>query len=316
MGKMTIFFYLFIALACNMPATEKGGETATVSDKTPDITLNPEFGNYWYQGEAELTSYKLEQARYGQVHDGEAVLVFVTEPFSKTKQVKLDDPSKNPEDAVTVLKCNFMKKFYTGIYPYSMMMSAFTPVNLNEHPHTLKVTTSVQEWCGHVFTQINMDEKAYRYEHRSYFESEGDESYKLEQVMLEDEIWNRIRIAPESLPAGNIEIIPSTFFSRLRHIELKKTTARATLGDDPENPALSVYTLQYHTPDRTLKIHFQKAFPHEIQSWEETYVSGFGKAAETLTTKATLKERVKTDYWTKNSLADSTWRKKLDLRAW
>jgi len=58
----------------------------TVSGLTADAAPPAEeFGAYWYQGKAELTSYTLEQARYGEVHPGEAVLVFVTEDFSKSK---------------------------------------------------------------------------------------------------------------------------------------------------------------------------------------------------------------------------------------
>ena len=47
-----------------------------------------DFNAYWYGGEAEITSYELEQVRYGEVHKGTSVLIFVTEPFSKKKQVK------------------------------------------------------------------------------------------------------------------------------------------------------------------------------------------------------------------------------------
>lgn len=42
---------------------------------------NQQFKDYWYAGKAEITSYKLEQARYGELRDGKAVLVYVTEPF-------------------------------------------------------------------------------------------------------------------------------------------------------------------------------------------------------------------------------------------
>jgi len=36
-----------------------------------------QFGDYWYTGEAELTSYELKQSRYGEIHEGHAVLIFV-----------------------------------------------------------------------------------------------------------------------------------------------------------------------------------------------------------------------------------------------
>jgi len=69
------------------------------------------FRQYWYAGKAELTRYALEQARYGEIHKGDAVLVFVTEPFLIDKQVKYEfgDNSK----AVSVLKLNLVKKFFT-----------------------------------------------------------------------------------------------------------------------------------------------------------------------------------------------------------
>ena len=37
------------------------------------------FNAYWYTGLAEITSYSLEQARYGEIHKGSAVLIFVSE---------------------------------------------------------------------------------------------------------------------------------------------------------------------------------------------------------------------------------------------
>ena len=49
------------------------------------------------------------------------VLIFVTEDFSASKQVKLDRPEKVPSDAVKVLKLNATRKFNTGIYPYSIL---------------------------------------------------------------------------------------------------------------------------------------------------------------------------------------------------
>ena len=78
-------------------------------------TAPTDFRQYWYQGKAELTRYNLEQARYGEIHKGESVLIFVTEPFLTDKQVKQERPQSGP--AVSVLKLNLTKKFFTGIYP-------------------------------------------------------------------------------------------------------------------------------------------------------------------------------------------------------
>ncbi|MGB2691994.1 MAG: septum formation inhibitor Maf, partial [Thermodesulfobacteriota bacterium] len=51
-------------------------------DSSSSVVDSEEFKAYWYDGKAEITSYKLEQARYGELHEGYAVMVFVTEDFS------------------------------------------------------------------------------------------------------------------------------------------------------------------------------------------------------------------------------------------
>src|SRR5690606_31599636 len=117
----------------------------------------------------------------------------------------------------------------TGIYPYSAMLSAFTPVDPSAR--TLKTSVSVQEWCGHVFTQLNLRGGAYRGVTYSYFESEADAAFDAGDALLEDEIWNRIRIAPKTLPIGELELIPSGFFSRFNHRQQRSEKAAARLEE-------------------------------------------------------------------------------------
>lgn len=282
-------------------------------DTPSNIVESEEFKNYWYDGKAEITSYKLEQARYGELHEGYAVLVFVTEDFSKSKQVKLDDPQSAKGDDVKVLKLNRIKKFDTGIYRYSMMDSVFTPIYIGEYPNTLKITSSSQEWCGNTFTQLNLDDNGYEVRSFSYFESEGDDKFSLQKEILEDELWARIRLAPDSLPVGRIKIIPATMASRLTHKELEVEIAEASLEQNADDSNLMDYKLVYDDSGRSMEIAFSKTFPYEILSWEETYKSGFGKNAKTLTTKATKNKVLITDYWNKNEPADRALRKELGL---
>jgi len=277
------------------------------------VVDSEEFKAYWYDGNAEITSYKLEQARYGELHEGYAVLVFVTEDFSKSKQVKLDTPQNANNDDVKVLKLNRIKKFDTGVYRYSMMDSVFTPVYINEYPNTLKVSSSSQEWCGNTFTQLNLDNNRYNVQSFSYFESEGDSNFNLQQEILEDELWARIRLAPDNLPVGRIKIIPATMASRLTHKELKVEIAEATLEQNADDSNLMDYKLVYDDSGRAMEITFSKTFPYEILSWEETYKSGFGNNAKTLTTKATKNKVLIGDYWNKNKTVDRKLRKKLGL---
>ena len=280
----------------------------TSVSQQPIVDKPQDFNAYWYAGEAELTSYELEQARYGEIHTGTSVLVFVTEPFSQRKQVKLDNWRDQGPDNVSVLKLNMTKKFLTGIYPYSMMMSTFIPVSYDRFPHTIKVSTSSQEWCGHTWMQLNLVNKSYDLKGYSYFESEGDVDENVKTTLIEDELWTRIRLNPSNLPLGEIKLLPSTFYLRLKHREnvLKSANARldAVSTSDYGTEPHQVYELSYN--DRTLRIYFESAFPFTILGWEEAY-SG-------LTTKAKRINTIKSPYWGKNSNADRKIREQLGLR--
>lgn len=287
---------------------------STINSQEPVTKPSQEFNDYWYAGKAEITSYELQQARYGEVHAGTAALIFVTEPFSKNKQVKLDDWRNEGEDNVSVMKLNMTKKFLTGIYPYSMMMSTFTPVSYNRYPNPFKVTTSSQEWCGHTFMQLNLRDKGYDLKGFSYFESEGDVEATISRIVLEDELWTRIRFNPELLPIGQVDLLPSTFYLRMRHQEANAVKANVSLMSVPSSEfspdVHSKYSIKY--TNRSLDIYFESAFPYAILGWEETYLSGFGKP-ELLTTKAKRIESIQSAYWGKNTNMDRELRKDLGL---
>ncbi len=303
---MKNFIYPFLVISLIACAPSNSQEVSTEKPK--------DFNGYWYGGEAEITSYKLEQARYGEIHAGESVLVFVTEPFSKSKQVKLDNWRDESADNVSVMKLNMTKKFLTGIYPYSMMMSTFTPVSADQYPDPFKVTTSSQEWCGHTWMQMNLDEGGYRVRGFSYFESEGDVDLSIPNAILEDELWTRIRLNPSGLPVGEVNIFPSTFYLRLRHraMEVKKANTKlmSVESSDYSKEAHQMYEIKYD--DRTLSIYFESDFPYTILGWEETYMSGFGNP-EVLTTKSKRINTIKSAYWGKNKNKDREIRKELGL---
>ena len=258
-----------------------------------DSIISSDFKNYWYAGNAEVSSFNLVQNRYGEERIGNAMMIFVTEDFSKNKQVKLDNPDLAGRDKVSVLKLNMTKNFVTGIYPYSMMLSAFTPVGVNQVPHTLKLTMTAQEWCGQVFSQVNLKHKKYVITGHSYFEKEGDETLNLKVTWLEDELWNRIRLDPRSLPVGEVEMIPGLFFSRLNHVGLNSEKAICT---KEETSDLVAYIVTYPSHKRSLSIEFESTFPHRIKGWTEKYEQN----GNIQTTTATLDKQLITNYWAKN----------------
>ncbi len=272
--------------------------------KSTPKEVSEAFKKYWYAGEAEITSYELEQARYGEIRKGTAALIYVTEPFLANKQVKAD--GNNP-DNIPVLKLNSTKNYLTGIYPYSIMSSCFYPVN--DDGHAVKVSFSSQEWCGHVYGQLN-NRANFEITSHSYFESEADQNVKLAKTVLENELWNKIRINPEDLPVGELQLIPSFEYIRLSHKELKAYYASVTLTN---KNGLNSYKIDYPSLKRSLVINFQEEFPYHIESWSESFVSGFGNKAKTLTSTAKKIKSIKSPYWQKNSNKDVSLRDTLGL---
>jgi hypothetical protein len=295
---------LIITMSCKDKKPKINEELAITKKEEPvkpKTVLSKAFKDYWYSGEAEITSYKLEQARYGEMRDGNAVLVFVTEDFLPDIQVKADNYS---DTNIPVLKLNATKNFNTGIYPYSIMQCTFYPVANNTH--AVKVSASIQEWCGQVYTQLN-NRADFEVMSHSYFQSEADQNFTLEKTWTENELWTKLRINPKSLPTGELNIIPSLEYTRLKHKTIKAYKAFANLNS-------GVYTLTYSDLNRSLKINFDTKFPYQILGWEETMVSGFGASATTLTTKATKLESIKSAYWSKNNNADENLRTTLKLQ--
>lgn len=265
------------------------------------------FSTYWYDGKAEISSYTLSQNRYGELHDGKAVLIFVTEDFSAQKQVKLDHPEKAGADRTPVLKMNYSKSFLTGIYPYSILNSVFTPVNLSG---TIKSTCSVQEWCGHTFTQLNRNSNGFSALEYSYFEEEGDKKLDLPDVLLEDEIWNMIRINPASVPTGKVKLIRGNTAVRLMHLPLEVVESEIAIIDTVLNNT-QIKSLSVSYPERKLTIYYMPVFPFQIYGWDETY-GEFGKPPAT--TSARMINTIRLPYWKLHNREHLAYRDSLGLK--
>lgn len=291
----TILSILLISCEENVEQNTPVSKSVISEEKNRD--LSEAFKAYWYDGTAEITSYQLTQERYGELRDGKAVTIFVTEDFLPEAQVKANQ--KN-ETTISVLKLNQTKNYITGIYPYSVMTSVFSPVNTEGHP--LKITHSVQEWCGQAYVQLNNREQYIITQH-SYFEGEEDQNFTMEKSWLEDELWNLIRLNPKELPEGTIGVIPSFESSRMTHNPLKIENA---VGKITKNDTLSTYTLSFTESKRSISINFNDRFPFEIESWKETHANG-------LITEAKKLKTIKTNYWNKNKVINESLRDSLLL---
>jgi hypothetical protein len=220
------------------------------------------------------------------------------------RQVKADKP-----EAVatrTVLKMNGTRKFNTGVYPYSLMTSVFSPVGGAALSRPEKLTHSVQEWCGQTFLQLNLEESdRYRYVSYSYFGSEGDREGILNSAIPEDGLWNQIRLEPDALPEGSVNLVPAATYLRLGHLEMGVYSAEASLsmmGD-----SLNVYEVKYANIPRTVRIVFDASFPYVIRKWTEV---------DTESGRKTVAELMVSDrraYWRQNGVNERVERNKLNL---
>lgn len=297
------------------PASADGTETADASlppgafDAVAFALEHPSFDTFWYQGLAELDRYELTQSRYGEQHPGEAVLIYVTEDFLADVQVKYE--FGDPSHAVPVFKLNAYRRFYTGVYPYSLLTSVFTPVD-TPSAAPLKVSGSVQEWCGTTYQQFNRRGTRYAMTLRSYFQREGDQDSEVVGV-LEDGLWARARIDPSSLPVGDLDLVPPVHVLRMAHLDTVALPADAALIPVSETPYGEVeawrYSIRYTGTQRGVDLWIERAFPHRILAWEE---SG-GPGGAQLTT-AVLTHSLMLDYWAHHGADDGAYRDALGLQ--
>jgi len=294
------FVLLFFQYSCSQ-TTEKSSQNEV------DIT------KYWTQGLAEINVYSLSQNRYKENHEGQLISIFVREDFLHEKHVKNERYTN--QNTTPILKNIQLRKFPTGVYDYSMFTSTFTPIDRVQFPKTLKVSSSSQEWCGNVYLQFNYNDNSYSTELRSYFENEGDSNTIIKEGILEDELFNLIRLDPNSLPQGNFKVIPSANYIQLKHAKLASVTAEGILKDytekDFSGTNLMEYTVRMPSLKRMVTIVFENQVPYKIVGWLDAYPSAFDKKIRT--TKVTLKQQKMLDYWSKNSLNDMKLRKELGI---
>ena len=316
MPRFLVWLCLVPPLAFGCRATDESAssakpDSATSSALEPPSPAqfaedHPTFDTYWYQGVAELTRYDLRQARYGNEYRGDAVLVFVTEDFLPKLQVK-QEHGDSP-DAISILKLNAYRRFYTGIYPYTLMTSSYTPVR-PPGSATLKVSNTVQEWCGQVYSQINRRNDGLHAILHSYFQDDADQKMVLPDAPMEDGIWAQIRIDPSAIQVGEREMIPGLHYIRLRHkalraypVEvLRRPQAKTELVDHP----VTALELRYPALGRTLIIYYEPRFPHVIQAWEENVGPQRTTAVRT--------HAILDDYWHHNGPNDAAYRDALGL---
>lgn len=304
-GTLLTVLPSMLIFACAAPPSVPG---------SPGSAGLPDRSVYWHQGKAEVSRFDLQQVRYGSTYSGEAVMIFVKEEFLPRAQVKHEGRSA-AESPVPVLKLIATRDFLTGLYPYSLMTTVFSPFRGGDG-RSYKVTATTQDWCGQTFMQLNNRDSLYAVAYRSYFEEEGDRDFAVPPAVLEDELFTIVRTDPARLPLGEVRVLPSLHCVQLRikdFHEHRGTAAVSTrLVPDLARDSVRVYTIRYHDVPREFSITFEAAFPHGILAWEETE-GELKEGKRPMTTRGVRTHTMLTDYWNRSAPADSVLRKGLGL---
>jgi hypothetical protein len=235
------------------------------------------FERHWQDGKAELNGYRYRVIRYGEERAGQAVMVFVTEPFSASEHVKVDDPGRNPADTFEALKLNLVRDWGTGIYDYNTLVSVFT----RSRDFSLeKVAFSAMEWCGSVHEEMISEPHRITDRVSSYFQ--GASGYRTlarkKDGVEEDQLLVLLRglRGDEFLKPGESRTVPflaSPFYRRLTHREAAWSTA--TVERLPAREAIRVPAGRFecdvylvHLYDgREGRFDLERAYPHRIIRW-------------------------------------------------
>jgi hypothetical protein len=261
------------------------GLWAGLSLSAPANAAADSFWQYWGDGKAELDGYALVEPRYGELRDGTAVLIFVTEDFSDSARVKADPGKHPPSDVYPVLKLNFQREFQTGIYHYNILTSTFAKTELQDGAYFAPVKTSFssQEWCGHVYQQwLVRDRRLYGVGH-SYFDGEGDATRELAWPaggVLEDELPILVRgLRGDWLAPGETRTVPflrSSVRTRLLHVEpawgeatVSRSKASAPVTSVLGKTQAFIYTVVERGGD-TITFTVEETAPHRLLAWHSS----------------------------------------------
>jgi hypothetical protein len=282
----------------------------------------PTFEQTWQDGKAELDGYRYTVTRYGEPRRGQAVLVYVTEPFSMSRRVKVDDPAKHPADTFEALKLNLVRDFQTGIYDYNTMTSVFTR---SSDFAPAKISFSSAEWCGHVYEELRFDRNAVRQTVRSYFDGEsGDRTLAAPRGGVpEDNLYILLRgLRGDYLRAGDkktVPFLPASIARRLAHRAAAwgtATLARAAGAERVTVPAGTFDGYRYVvTPDdgREGTFWIETAHPHRLLRWTWTGSARGSRMPGDAAESAELTGTARLPYWGLHRNGDERLLKELGL---
>lgn len=282
------------------------------------------FESHWQDGRAEIDGYRYEVIRYGQQRLGQAVLIYVTEPFSESRRVKVDHPERTPPDTFEALKLNFVRNFQTGIYDYHTMVSLFTR---SRDFSAVKISFSAGEWCGHVYEETQFERHRITDRLTSYFE--GESAVRTLQIrkggLAEDQLFVLLRDLRGGAflePGGRITVpfLPSPFYRRLGHRQIGWGSADIERLRRPERvqvPAghfeCDVYVVRVFD-GREGRFWIEQAQPKRVVRWSWTPpASAAGRMGRDGCDSGALTGSARIPYWQLNAEGNETYLRELGL---
>lgn len=290
------------------PASDRPdpGELAELPDE-PEGAASSAFWDHWGDGRAELTSYRGEIVRYGEPREAHAVLVYVTEPHDRTRWIK--DDSAGESKRVEVMKLNRSMKFQTGVYPYAVMTSVFSPVadwgRARFQP--TKITMNSQEWCGNVSQALWPGPDRFLRDLQTYFADEQEGRRTVETpdgTLYQDALPIQLRELDGEFNDGEDwsgTLVPSLWHSRRAHESLEPVEAtieRSTTTVDGREATR--FVLAYDGTKVTYDIGAE--YPHRLLRWSHSD----GSHLE-------LVDSARKPYWRQNRPGDEQKRKSFGL---
>jgi hypothetical protein len=276
----------------------------------PDAPRGPAsspFWEHWGDGRAELSGYRITVPRYGAPREGELTLIYVTEPHDRRTWIK--DDAAAPPHRVEVLKLIRSFHYLTGIYPYSVFSSVFSPVDRwgDERFRPVRIHLDVQEWCGSVSHRVWPGPDRLRSLRLSYFASEGETLGEVPLppgTLFEDALMIQLReLDGPFLDGGDWEgwLVPELWRLRTGHGPVEAVPATLVRSEAlRDGIPVTRFVLETEGYQRTVDV--EVAAPRRILGWETSH----GEVAELLSS-----ERLA--YWRMNRPGDEEMREGLGL---
>jgi len=94
------------------------------ADKLPQFGAHSrdQFQDYWYNHGAEVSRFSLQQMRYGEIHEGDAVQVFVTEKMNPETQIKANHSGE--QDITQTKTAGGLRRLASALGKWGQLTSA------------------------------------------------------------------------------------------------------------------------------------------------------------------------------------------------